>query len=308
MIGHRGRIRRAGGVTARLLAVALLPHTAAWAGDLGPPTQELRERLALPDFYEKSLFAGELPVLGSRRVSDFALQEAAYLVDCILEGRDDLRRAMAEARMRVVVMAATEFTTDVPEHADLRPAQYWNRRARGLGASAECPVVSCGEENLLDLAGDPYRAENIFIHEFAHTIHEIGLRAVDPGFDARLRAAYDAALSAGRWSGTYAATSSSEYWAEGVQSWFECNRANDRDHNDIDTREKIRHYDPPLAALIESVFGNRPWRYQKPGARQPPSEHLTGFDRSTAPRFAWPPELVDLDTREKPHGGGAGED
>ena len=47
------------------------------------------------------------------------------------------------------------------------------------------PATSCGEENLLCMRGDPYATENILIHEFAHTIHQIGLAQVDATFQNR---------------------------------------------------------------------------------------------------------------------------
>ena len=38
----------------------------------------------------------------------------------------------------------------------MTPKAYWDKRARGLGATPERPAVSCGEENLLNLQGDWY--------------------------------------------------------------------------------------------------------------------------------------------------------
>ena len=90
------------------------------------------------------------------------------------------------------------------------------------------PATSCGEENLLCFPGDPYATENILIHEFGHTIHEIGLAQADPTFQKRLDAAFAAAGDHGRWRDTYGRTNAAEYWAEGVQSWFSCNRTHDR--------------------------------------------------------------------------------
>src|SRR6516162_7282239 len=118
------------------------------------------------------------PIFSSEKVSDEALIEAADIVDHMLDGRDDVRRAMIENKVRLVVMAPTEMTTDLPEQRGMTPKDYWDRRARGLGGR----VTSCGEENLLNLKGDRYRGENILIHEFAHAIHEIGLRRVDAKF------------------------------------------------------------------------------------------------------------------------------
>ena len=94
-------------------------------------------------------------------------------------------------------MAYNEMTTDIPEHSDLHPDFYWDRRARGLGATASRPSTSCGEENLLNFDGDPYLTENILIHEFSHAIHQMGLSRVDPDFDNRLKSLYEASMEKG---------------------------------------------------------------------------------------------------------------
>ncbi|MGE3818151.1 MAG: hypothetical protein AB7I30_01835 [Isosphaeraceae bacterium] len=242
----------------------------------------------LDPFYVKHVDLKGFPILGSAKVSDQALFEAAYLVNQMLGDRPEILEAMAKERVRLAVMAYDERTVDVPEHSDLKPAAYWNRRARGLGATRQRPAVSCAEENLLGFPGDPYSTENILIHEFAHAVHEMGMRRIDPTFDARLREAFQAAQAKGLWKDTYAATNRSEYFAEGVQSWYDTNRASDAQHNDVDTREELQAYDPALAALIAEVFGDNPWRYVRPENR-PDSErtHLAGFDRAKAPRFSW---------------------
>lgn len=249
-----------------------LVFTAAAANpevSMGPPPAELVGRLALSPFYKKHASAGGLPVLSSEKVSDGALREAVLIVEAMLAGRGDVREALVRNKVRVVVMAPTEQTTDVPEHGDLTPKEYWDRRARGLGATPHRPAVSCGEENLLNLPGDRYPTENILVHEFGHTIHEMGVNAVDPEFDARLRAAYEAAMAAGLWKDTYAATNHKEYWAEGVQSYFDTNRPPDAQHNHVDTREKLAGYDPRLFELIDATFRGSKWRYERYDARHP---------------------------------------
>jgi hypothetical protein len=233
-----------------------------------------------------------MPVLASERVSDFALLEARFLIEQMIGHRPDVLAAIARNRVRFAVMAPRELTTDIPEHSDLTPKEHWDKRARGLGATEARPAVSCGEENLLGYRGDPYAVENILIHEFAHVIHERGMNSVDSTFDRRLRAAYDAAKRAGLWKGTYAGSNPMEYWAEGVQSWFDTNRENDSEHNHVNTRAELKPYDAGLAALLNEVFGDRDWRYVLPAKRVPVSAHLAGFDVAKAPAFAWPSRLA----------------
>ncbi len=247
--------------------------------------------LGLDPFYTKYVNAHGLPIVGSAKVSDAALSEAAFLVDQMLSHRPEIREAMKNSKMRVAVMAYSERTTDLPEHRNLKPKAYWDWRARGLGASRETPVVSCGEENMLGYRGDPYSTENILIHEFGHGIDGVGLRAVDPTFRARLRKVYQEAMEKGLWKGTYAASNPAEYWAEAVQSWFDTNRQNDDQHNHVDTREELKEYDPEMAKLCAEVFGDGPWRYVRPDLRKDKA-HLAGYDPTHAPVFQWEPELL----------------
>ena len=251
---------------------------------VAPPAPELVERLNLSKHYQKCLMLGELPIIGSAKVRNESLQEAKWMLSNMMDGRADLVRAIAHKKIRVVVMAYDERTLDTPEHSDLTPAEYWNRRARGLGATIWRPATSCGEENLLEFQGDPYTGENILIHEFGHTVHEIGLARVDPTFDGRLKKAFDTAMAAGKWKGTYAATNHKEYWAEGVQAWFDCND----NRNLVVTRAELMKADEGLSALLKEVFGDKSWRYLPPSRRLAAERvHIKGFDPAKAPTFSW---------------------
>ncbi len=252
---------------------------------LAPP-----ETLGLPEFYAKYVSASGYPVVSSPKVNDYALKEAAHLIDMLLAHRPDLRQAMIAGGSRLIVMAHDEYTTDVPEHSEMTPKDFWDVRARGLGGSKHSPVCSCGEENLLGYDGDPYSTENILIHEFAHNIHLVGLARVDSTFDDRLKATYERAMNAGLWKTKYAATNHAEYFAEGVQSWFDNNRKPDHDHNHVDTREELKEYDPGLAALCEEVFGDTKLVYTKPVTRL--SGHMEGYKPKDSPTFVWPERLL----------------
>ena len=267
-----------------LAAVLLLGTVLAHGAAVGAVPESLRRELKLDAFYQKHIDLDGFPVLGSSNVSDYAMREAAWVVRQMLTNRTDILHALATNNARLVVMAHTEYTTDIPEQAGMTPKVYWDRRARGLGGR----IASCAEENLLCFPGDPYSTENILVHEFAHVIHGVAMRALDATFDQRLRAAYHSATNAGLWKGTYAATSVSEYWAESAQDWFDNNRSNDALHNHVATRAALKEYDPKVAALCAEVFGEIPWRYRKPMDRQPAGRaHLVGYDATKAPRFRW---------------------
>ena len=258
------------------------------------PPADVVERLELSDFYEKYVNVRGFTIVSSAKVSDYALLEAAYLINDVLSDRQDILDALIANKVRFVVMAYNELTTDVPEHSDLKPAKFWDKRARGLGPSRRRPVVSCGEENLLCYPGDPYHKENLLIHEFAHAIHHMGLNSIDEDFDRQLKEAYDAAMEKGLWKDKYAANNRAEYFAEGVQSFFNDNRENDHDHNHVNTRKELREYDPALAKILEDVFGDKQWEYRKPFDRKPKNrKHLKGYNPKNAPTFAWPKELVE---------------
>jgi hypothetical protein len=280
--------RRHQPTSAVLTAAVLLAGPLVRGGyGAGPPALVTAPpaRLKLDPFYKKYVSADGLPVVASGKVPGPALLEARELVRHMLRNRPDVRDALIRAAVRVAVMARAEVTTDVPEHRDLRPRGYWDRRARGVGATTRRPAVSCAEENLLGYKDDRYRGESILIHEFAHTIHEMGLAAVDPTFDARLRKLYGRAMRKGLWRKTYAATNHKEYWAEGVQSFFHANLTADPPngvHNHVGTREQLAKYDPDLAKLIAEVFRNDPWRWRPAGAHRKPAAPA-GRTRPAAP-------------------------
>jgi dipeptidyl-peptidase 4 len=260
-----------------------------------PPDAE-----GIPAFYTQRVKAGGFPIVASAQVNPYALKEAAYLVDLMLARRPDVRAAMVKSGARLCILAWNEFTTDQPEwrwlakdpvpgFPGISARDFRDARARGMGGSATDPFCSCGEENLLGYPGDPYSTENILIHELAHNIHLRGMANVDPGFDARVKAAYDMAMKAGLWKGKYASVNHHEYFAEGVQSWFDDNRENDHDHNHVNTRAELLEYDAGLAALCREVFGDTVLKYTKPVTRL--RDHLEGYDPTQAPKFEWPERM-----------------
>jgi alpha-glucosidase len=232
-----------------------------------PPAPKVRvatppQSLGADPFYRKYVSCGGIPILSSERVADAALLRASFLMNHMLANREDIRKALVEAKVRIVIIGAQEQTTDIPEWSYMKPKEYVNERARGFGGR----VTGCGEENLLCLPVDRYDEENILIHEFAHCIDGYGLRRIDPEFNKKLRTLYDNAMAKGLWKNTYMASNPSEYWADAVQSFYDANRANNWNHNFVNTREKLQAYDPDLAKLIADTFRHNDktdWRYQR---------------------------------------------
>jgi hypothetical protein len=257
----------------------------------------------VPTFYTQHADAHGFPIVASPKVNPYALKEATYLVDLMLAQRPDVRTAIIKSEARLCIIAHNEYTCDLPDfpwfaenpHRDfpqISGRDYWDARCRGTGPSQDQAITTCAEENVLGFPGDPYAAECILIHEFAHCVHLRGMVNVDPTFDSRLQVTYQSAMKAGLWKATYASTNHIEYFAEGVQSWFDNNRFNDNEHNDINTRAKLLTYDPGLAALCREVFGDTEIKYTKPATRL--TGHLAGYDPTTAPTFAWPERLREV--------------
>lgn len=254
----------------------------------------------IPAFYTQIERLRGFPIVASAKVNPYALKEAAFIGDLMLAKRPDVLKAMVLSGARLCIMAHDEYTTDLPEFVRMAKEpmpgfekfsgkEYWDARARGTGGSQTDPYCTCAEENVLGYPGDPYESECILIHEFAHNIHLRGLNNVDPTFDPRLKKTYDDAMKAGLWKGKYASVNHHEYFAEGVQSWFDDNRENDHDHNHVDTRAELLEYDPGLAAMCREVFGDTEFKYTKPATRL--HGHLAGYDPKKAPTFKWPARL-----------------
>ena len=128
----------------------------------------------------------------------------------------------------------------------------------------------------IDVEGMPVVASaRVDPNEFSHAIHLMGLNTVDSSFESRLAKAYDEARRKGLWSDTYAITNKEEYWAEGVQSWFDTNREHDSEHNHVNTRGELNRYDPALATLLVEIFGDTEWRYT-PATERTHLLHLQG--------------------------------
>lgn len=218
------------------------------------------DSLKLDKFYTKYVDVNGLPLISSWRVPDSAFVAAhrtLYAMTSMLP--EAVLDSMVARGTRIAIMGRYEGTTDIPEHRYLvnDTSLNWDLRARGLGGDLQLPLTSCAEENVLAYQIDKYHAEDILIHEFAHSIHLIGLMLAVPDFDTRLKQCYENAKAKGILDNTYRITDKEEYMAEAVQDWFNVNAEmphTDGKHNWCNTREELQEFDPDLYNLLSEYF------------------------------------------------------
>jgi predicted metalloprotease with PDZ domain/dipeptidyl aminopeptidase/acylaminoacyl peptidase len=253
-----------------------------------------RDRAAARAFYKKYLEVGGLPVAASAEVADLALQRTHDLVSHLLAGRPDVLEAMVKNGTRLIVIGKDQVYTDMPDYRRHPNPAYQNERVRGTGGF---DVTSFGEENLLNLPLDRYDDESIAVHEFCHTI-DAALRRIEPTWRDRLAATYRNAMTRGLWKNAYTASNPAEYWAEICQSYFDCNRINNWNHNAVGTREQLKLYDPEGYELVKTTFKLTPktdWRYRplrrQPSVTPPPARFKVDPYYT---KFTWAREFVVL--------------
>ena len=119
------------------------------------------------------------------------------------------------------------------------------------------------------LHNDKYELSmSTFVHEFAHAMHS-AIKRLDPTFDDRLKAAYQAVVDdpesywwAGEWRAS-ALDEHSEYWAESVTEWFyDLSFRFSNPHGFGRWADKqFREKDPLLYALMEEWLDFKNFHY-----------------------------------------------
>src|SRR5262249_38408298 len=139
----------------------------------------------LDPYYAKFTYAREFPVLGSKAVSDQALLKANDTIRKMFAYRHDILKAMIADGARLVILAAAEKLSDLPEFKDAREQPGFEEVPyRAYTPQSKLMVVP--EENVLSLASDPCAGKSMVVGVFAKGLYHVtALRPAIADFDKR---------------------------------------------------------------------------------------------------------------------------
>jgi hypothetical protein len=261
----RRALKRLGPWVLASLAGAAAPGCTAPPSPSAPPCADGAAPPGFPPDCTRACDLEGVSIASSDAVPPEARLAVAHTLRTMVAGRHDLLPALAQAGTRVDVLGDIEETTDLSTWSflatDEASRDYWNGRTRGFGATLESPSALVPEEDALCYPTRDLGVGSIVVHELAHTLHLVAMAAIDPGFGGRVDAAYKAAMAAGLWADTYAATNSHEYFAQGLTAWFDAGCEASPPNgvcNDVNVRAELLAYDPTLAELAREVAGDAP--------------------------------------------------
>ena len=99
--------------------------------------------------------------------------------------------------------------------------------------------------------------------------YELRVKRLDVEFDKKVSKLFDAATEKKLWKGTAAARDRFEYWAAGVEAYFDAvggGTAPNGAARPIATREALKAYDPDLFALVDETMAYQErvdWRIKR---------------------------------------------
>lgn len=201
-------------------------------------------------YYAQFEDAEGIVIKSGAAVDSAALETAREIIVEMLSGDQEVRARLVTAGAAVSIIPRDAFVTTLPEFSQLSGRldrngnPYDSYTIRGLGAVPGQPVTATSEENLLGLPGDPFRAESVLHHEFAHAINNLGF---DPTMRAKWFEIYENAVQEGRFPGTFAMTHPDEYFAELSQSFFSVN-------NEIGGPAAVLDEDPAAYEFLQAIY------------------------------------------------------
>jgi hypothetical protein len=255
---------------------------------LAPPA-----RFHIDPYYTKFTYAREFVVLGSGHVRDEALLRVNDTIRKLFAYRHDILKALIADGARLVVLGRDERLSDLPEFRESKDRAGFDA-VRYLDYTPDRKLLVVPEENVLGRPGEPFSGKCLAVGVFARALYQVaGLRPVladfeqrrdkqqyelrvkrlDVEFDRALGKRYDAAMGKGLWKGTSAARDRVEYWAAGLEAYFDAAGAGQPPQGTdrpVTTREALKAYDPDLYALVDETMAYREhvdWCFRRPASR-----------------------------------------
>jgi len=202
------------------------------------------EERAFPAVYTQIREAEGIYVVGTPAVSAAAFKEAIATIEMMFEA-NDLDQALAAQGTYVVIAEPGQGVLDVAEFACLEKelGSEFFTHVCGVADRADYPVVTVNELDLLGDSRGPCGGGHVLIHELGHLVQSWGL---GPTEYFEVRRLFQDAQNEGKYRNQYASTNANEYFAEGTQEYFT--------EGGSRGRAWLERYDPPLFALLESVY------------------------------------------------------
>ena len=212
------------------------------------------------DHYTKYISAGGIAIVGDRYVPDNVFYAVEDMVLALTAKHPEIREPLFPQNGRgfyIILFNANVGMASLPEIKTRHSNAAGRGHCRGDSLHGHFYCIA----NVVVYSDTIFRL-NTVVHEFGHALHG-SINQLDPNFQGRLEAAYDAAKAAGKWRQKdihvidgevieidagigYILNNPSEYWAEGILYWCYGGKAGIR----FASREEFAEYDPGLYALL----------------------------------------------------------
>jgi hypothetical protein len=247
-----------------------------------PPTTPMFKDI--DPWYTKFTWAREFNVVG-RGASDEALLQANETIRRMFAYRHDLVKALMADGLKLVVLGPNESIADLPEYKKLADKSKVDHTLRFLTYTPGMKLLVVDQKNVLADPRAMYVGDNQVIRVMADAAYKVAgtrpanpnyrgnqqyelyVKRLDENFDKSVAALYEKAVAAKKWKGSSASADKFNYWASGVLAYFDATGQDDAPNDyasPVNTREKLKAYDPDLFALVNETMAYETkvdWRY-----------------------------------------------
>lgn len=219
--------------------------------------------LTAEEFYKKFKMVKGLRIKGSANIDSDSLGSAADIIEKMISKRADIKKRLIDEKADVVIIAKNENYCDIPEARDLKDVKTFDGRSFcdicGGGGVIGRPITTVCEDNLLKTDKDPYHGtEDILTHEFAHTMHIMGMSEDDKKMVTKL---YEEAKAKGIFEknaegkSTYMMANEQEFFACLSAAWFGVhNPLSPAISPELVNRESIKIKLPAVYEFMRTVY------------------------------------------------------